>query len=58
MNEMVFSPSLQPAGNSNKLFLNISVAKFQIHRKYYLIFNTATQEAASLMSFMLDRFLL
>lgn len=56
MSEMVFSPSLQPAGNSNKLYLSISVVQFPIHRKDNLIFNTATQKADSLMSFMLDRF--
>lgn len=57
MSEMFFSPSLQPAGNSNKLYLNTSVVKFPIHRKYNLIFNIATQEADSVMSFMRDRFL-
>lgn len=54
---MFFSPSLQPPDNPNKLYLNTSVVKFPIHRKYNLIFNIATQETASVMSFMLDRFL-
>lgn len=42
--EIVFSPFPQPVINPNKLYLNTSVVKFPIGRKYNLILNITIQE--------------